>query len=214
MNKDLRIFNATITTMSSREIATVTNKRHNHVLRDIDKMLKDMGVDSAQFWTQYQDTTGRTLKMYVLPKRECLILASGYSVKLRAAIIDRWAELESKEQFVIPQTYSEALMLASTQAKQLELQAPKVEVYEQIANADNLLTLNDVAKTIGIGRNKMMYMLRKGTILRKNNTPYQRYIDAGYFVVKVKPLTMGDFTADYCQTFVTGKGLIWLTKNV
>ena len=44
------------------------------------------------------------------------------------------------------------------ESKILEL-APKAEVFEQIVNADNLMTLNDAAKVIGWGRNKLMEKL-------------------------------------------------------
>lgn len=56
---------------------------------------------------------------------------------------------------------------------------------------------------------KQFKTLRDKNILRTNNTPYQTYIDQGYFVVKITPnLMMGN----YAQTYVTGKGLTWLSK--
>jgi hypothetical protein len=81
-------------TMSSLEIAGLTGKKHPHVLRDIDKMLKDLGEDRSKFGSMYLDGYGREQSCYNLPQRECLILVSGYSTQMRAKIIDRWQELE------------------------------------------------------------------------------------------------------------------------
>ncbi|WP_370932049.1 Rha family transcriptional regulator [Bartonella sp. DGB1] len=88
--------------MSSREIATLCNKRHDHVMRDITKMLEDLYSDGGlpKFGGTYLDKQGKQQKCYHLPKRECLILVSGYSTTLRAKIVDRWLELE--QQHVIP----------------------------------------------------------------------------------------------------------------
>lgn len=82
-------------TMSSLEIAGLTGKRHDHVLRDADKMLRELGHAGPSFGASYKDATGRGVRCLNLPKRECLILVSGYSVELRARIIDRWMELEA-----------------------------------------------------------------------------------------------------------------------
>lgn len=84
--------------MSSLEIAELTGKQHKHVLTDIRKMLNDLELNSADFSAQYKDASGKSNSMFELPKRECLILASGYNVILRAKIIDRWAELEAEKQ--------------------------------------------------------------------------------------------------------------------
>jgi len=82
-------------TMTSREIAELTGKDHKHVLTDIRKMLEELGIDSAGFSAEYKDTTGRMLPAFGLPKRETMILVSGYSITMRAKIIDRWQELEA-----------------------------------------------------------------------------------------------------------------------
>jgi phage regulator Rha-like protein len=82
--------------MSSLEIAERTGKRHDHVMRDIKKMLNELKIDAPHFWGTYKTEQGNTYDCYNLPKRESLILVSGYNVTMRAAIIDRWQELEQE----------------------------------------------------------------------------------------------------------------------
>ncbi len=84
-----------VRTMSSREIAELTGKQHKDVLHDIRKMIEDLGLTSADFSADLPDAYGRLQPAFQLPKRECLILVSGYSLVLRAKIIDRWQELEA-----------------------------------------------------------------------------------------------------------------------
>lgn len=90
-----------VQTMSSLEIAKLTGKQHYHILRDIKVMLDELKVNQSKFELvdflgTYKDAKGEERPCYNLPKRECLILVSGYSIQMRAAIIDRWQLLEQQ----------------------------------------------------------------------------------------------------------------------
>ena len=85
--------------MSSLQIAEVTGKRHDAILRDIRKLL-EQGVQAHNFveshYEQILPTGGKKqIPCYQLTKKGCLILASGYNAVLREKIIDRWEELEN-----------------------------------------------------------------------------------------------------------------------
>lgn len=82
-------------TMSSREIAGLTNKRHDHVKRDIEKMLSELGEDIPSFGGIYFDSMNREQVEYHLDRELTDTLLTGYSARLRRKVIARWRELES-----------------------------------------------------------------------------------------------------------------------
>ncbi|ACA20666.1 anti-repressor protein [Methylobacterium sp. 4-46] len=83
--------------MSSLEIADLTGKCHDHAMRDIRVMLVELGINGPNFGGVYRDAKGESRPCHQLPRRECLILVPGYSVPLRARIVDRWQELEAQQ---------------------------------------------------------------------------------------------------------------------
>lgn len=97
-------------------------------------------------------------------------------------------------------------------ALQIEEQKPKAEAFDTFMDGANNQKMNIVAKSLNIGRNKLFQYLRDKHILMADNTPYQEYIDRGYFVVKQKPITMGDETINKPQTFVTPKGVEYIRR--
>ena len=111
-----------ILTMSSQEIADLTSKRHDNVMRDIRTMLVELHGEGGVL--SFEDThtnpqNGQQYSIFRLPKRETLILISGYSITMRAAIIDRWQELEAQNaKPAFPQSLPEALRLAADLAEQ------------------------------------------------------------------------------------------------
>lgn len=98
-------------TMSSLEIATLTEKRHDHVLRDIRQVFAEVGIDESRFGGIYLDTYNREKPCYHLPKAECDLIVTGYSAKYRWKVIQRWQELEEaiKATMVLPQDYESAI---------------------------------------------------------------------------------------------------------
>jgi len=99
LNQIVSLNTASTLTMSSREIAKLTGKRHDNVMRDATNMLVELYDvrDALRFEDNYLDSRNRKQTQLLLPKRETLILVSGYSVELRARIIDRWMELEEQQ---------------------------------------------------------------------------------------------------------------------
>ncbi len=86
-------------TMTSREIAELTGKEHRNVMADIRKMLTELHGEDGMLkfqHTQINPQNGQSYPIFNLPKRETLILVSGYNVGMRAKIIDRWQELEAQ----------------------------------------------------------------------------------------------------------------------
>lgn len=109
MTNLMQVTETAVVSMSSREIAELTGKEHFHVKRDCEVMFTELEIDVSKFGCIYFDTLNREQIQYLLPKRETLILVSGYSTLVRAKIIDRITELETQVQ-----------ALESEKVKQLE----------------------------------------------------------------------------------------------
>lgn len=164
-----------VQTMTSREIAELTGKAHNHVMRDIRNMVELLGGEPKIGFTEIINNLGLPSKdkYYELTRRETLILVSGYSIELRARIIDRWEELEQKQQVPalnlndpkqllgLLQNYAERTLelenkvvvqekVIAITSQQLEEAAPKVEFVDKYVEASGLLGFREVAKMLGV----------------------------------------------------------------
>jgi Rha family phage regulatory protein len=129
-------------TMSSREIAELTGKEHYNVMRDI-KSLQDQVGDRLKFEVvEYMDAKGESRPMYLLDKKQTLLLVSGYNALLRLKIIDRWEELE--RQSGAPRTLREALLLAAKLEEEREMALLHVDNLNTVL--DNLLDWVSIIK--------------------------------------------------------------------
>ena len=86
--------------MTSLEIAELTGKPHNDVLKAIRKMEEGWKkVTQGNFsLSTYRDSTGRSLPCYSLTKTECLYIATKFNDEARARLVIRWEQLERASQ--------------------------------------------------------------------------------------------------------------------
>lgn len=220
--------NKSVLTITSREIADLTGKEHSNVKRDIsaiilqlnypDRLLKDCpdfhpselkghGITIDSF-----EHSGNLYDEFKLDHEYCLLLVSGYSVNLRQKIIKRWKELESKNQFSIPQTYASALQLCADQALALETARPAVEFVERYVESTGNMGFRQVAKLLKIKENDFRAFLQDNKIMYRLGSewmPYAPHIDAGRFYV-----TTGTSGTDHAFNTAkfTPKGVEWIAK--
>ena len=217
-------------TMSSREIAELTGSTHDNVLKTV-RALVAKGVVSSNDTPYIHPQNGQVYREFLLSQRDTLVVVSGYSVELRARIIDRWQDLEARaDQFQIPATYAEALQAAADQAKEnqsLRLvildQAPKVAAIKRLASACGAICISDAAKQLQVPPSRLFLWLEKNRWIfhrggSKRWTAYQPRITSGYLVHKVTALKSDPETGEdraAFQPLVTPKGLAYLAeKNI
>lgn len=213
-------------TMSSREIAELTGKRHDNVMR-VCRELKDLGVSPQIEETQYEhEQNGQMYSEFRLNKRDSLVLVARLSPEFTGRVVDRWLELERQTainalipDFTDPEiaarAWADQYAAKRLAEKQLEEARPKVEFHDAVADSVNRQTMQQIAKELNVGPNKLFDFLRKEEVLMDDNLPYQRYIDAGYFRVIMRQYTdpKGEERIS-SRTFVTGKGAIYIQKLV
>lgn len=95
---------------------------------------------------------------------------------------------------------------------------PKVDFYDTVTKSDEWMEMSEVAKLLNyekLGRNKIFNILRENKILRKNNQPYQEYVDRGCFklIEQVYTTTYGDTRISY-KTVISQKGLDYIKKVI
>lgn len=159
--------------MTSLQIAEITGKPHNDVMKAIRKMEPAWErVQEGKFSLMQEEveTNNGGHKMrpyYSLNKEECLYIATKFNDEARAKLIKRWKELEEQHQKPsVPQNYLEALeslVKAEKEKQQLALENKQKD--------ETIITISKANVELG---NKITEMLPKVSyydrILQSNAT--------------------------------------------
>ena len=224
--------------MTSLEIAELVGREHKSVMRSIREMeegwVKIRGCKFALTSREVQQPNGgiREVPCYELNKIECFYIATKFNDEARAKLVIRWEELETKERtggFVVPQTFSQALMLAARQQEEIERQqkaieakdrkiaedAPKVVFSDAVVGSKSSCLIGELAKILTqngyqIGQNRLFEKLRNEGYLGSKgeyyNIPNQKFIEQGLFELKKTTHSENGVMKSSVTPKVTGKG--------
>jgi len=141
--------------MTSREIAELTEKRHDHVLRDCEVLNENyvkMGLPKIGDTLYKHSQNGQQYREFRLTRMQTFDLMTGYNIELRIKVNRRWEELEQTVKNnlpALPTTFAEALRLAANQAEQIEKQQAALNVAEGV--------IQDKNKELKVAEPKIMY---------------------------------------------------------
>jgi len=229
--------------ISSITISELVEKRHDVVKQSIERLV-DKGIISLPPLMEVRIQRERRLEnvgVYILGKRDSYIVVAQLSPEFTAKLVDRWQELEAKQEVKLPSTYAEALReLANTseQNETLRLEntvletekttlkventvlKPKADFYDTVTASDTVCSMAVAAQTAGLpfGQNILYQRLRGEGVLisggSRHNLPMQRYVEQKLFTVKEStyPKTLGEIGVSF-KCLVTQKGIDWLIKK-
>lgn len=96
-----------------------------------------------------------------------------------------------------------------------QLNAPKVEFCDAIMQSSDTIEMATVAKilNVGIGRNRLINILKDALVLRSNGTPYQKFVDNGWLrCIEEKYEKPDGSVFIYTKTVVYQKGVDGIRK--
>jgi anti-repressor protein len=217
-------------------VAEKFGKRHDHTIRDIDNLKKDVPNFGGMFAeSSYTDNYDRPQRMYIMTRDGFTLLAMGFTgaqaMKFKVEYINAFNRMEAKIKtgFQIPQTFAEALKLAANQAQAIEEQnklieanKPKVLFATAVEANPHSILVNELAKIINqngvpMGEKRLYQWLRDNHYLcdkgEMHNQPTQKSMEMKLFEIKKKSITSptGVFVAT--TTVVTPKGQIYFTNK-
>ena len=165
--------------VSSRDIARVFEKNHQHVMRDIRNIIENDAQWGASNFGQssYMNEQGKSQPEYLISRDGFTLLVMGYTgekaMRFKKAYIAAFNEMERR---LAPQNYKEALLALvaaeeareaiESQNKVLQLTAAK---YEGQTDTVGLYKIGEIAEQLGISARRLNEFLKDCRIQYKPN---------------------------------------------
>ena len=187
---------ASVTQMTSLEVAEITGKEHKSILRDIRDEIEKL--ESQRIFTEhifvpseYQDRTGRTLPMYILTREGVLQLAARYDAVVRFKLIEKVSQ-PAKVLSPVQQLLAQAQILVEmdSRVEAVEQGVRRLEHNCRRTITSNQLTVIAYANMKGIRPDEYNSSVvgRKATKLcKERNVLVGKVVDSRYGLINTYP---------------------------
>ena len=187
------------------------------------KVPKVLGIETSEkFRSSYLAGNGEQRPCYRFPKREACLMAMSYSYELQAQIFDRMTAMENhiaaqnQPSYMIEdpikraEKWIEEEKQKQAAIQQLELAAPKVKYFDQVADRKNLLNATQVGQKFGMSAivlNRLLEKLNVYNLAIKRGRVFQQwFVDKGLGELK-------QTEAGHPQAMFTNLGEQWVYEK-
>lgn len=225
--------------VSSRQIAESFEKRHDHVMRDIEDIMRGLpkNGDTPMFYkTEYvHEQNGQSYPMYLMNHDGFTLLAMGFNgkaalewkLKYIAAFNEMEKKLTEQPQLTRSQLLATALIAAHEELeekdKQIETMKPKALFADAVSASKKSILGGELAKLlsqngINIGQNRLFDWMRKNGYLIKDpkrsdyNLPTQRSMEMGLFEIKETTIQHSDRISINRTPKISGRGQVYFVN--
>lgn len=222
---------------SSRQIADNFEKRHDHVMRDIDAMKKDVPNFGEMFFeTTAPDRYGREQRTYLMNRDGFTLLAMGFTgkaalewkLKYIAAFNDMEKKLTEQPQLTRSQLLATTLIAAHEELEEKDKQiaelTPKGIFADAVSASSQNILVGEMAKLLSqngiqMGQNRLFSWMRENGYLIKDrkrtdyNMPTQKSMELRLFEIKETSIAHSDGHTSINKTpKVTGIGQVYFVN--
>ena len=210
-------------TMSSREIATLCEKEHKNVIRDIRNMLDslDGSLLNHEYYQILTDERGYTSEI-LLNENLSINLVTGYNPTLRLRMVQHWQELRKPKELSRMELIELAMQAERERIaleNKVEQLQPKADAYEILSGAKGSVSIRVASGELKVPEKKFIQWLldndwayREGNRTDGKLLPHAHRKEQGYLeLVSVVTYNTGEAVAR-SQTKVTQKGLTRLAQ--
>lgn len=222
---------------SSRQIAENFEKNHNHVLRDIDSLKKDVSNFGQMFFeTTAPDSYGREQRTYLMNRDGFTLLAMGFTgkaalewkLKYIAAFNEMEKKLTEQPQLTRSQLLATALIAAHEELEEKDKQiaelTPKGIFADAVSASSQSILVGEMAKLLSqngiqMGQNRLFAWLRENGYLIKDrkrtdyNMPTKKSMELRLFEIKETSIAHSDGHTSINKTpKVTGIGQVYFVN--
>ena len=202
-----------------KEITDLIEVRHDRAMKKVEELTKEPSFGEVSKIDTF-NLNNVKVTTYSLTKKQAIAVGAKLNNSLLMKVIDRLEELEKQNKPQIPQTYSEALLLASQQAEVIEKQnvalAQKTQTIKNVVHSHNTYTASQVAKDMPnpISAILLNKMLVEAKIIFSSGGTYQLYSKyAGYNLTEIKETEPDHNGVTHKSLKWTALGKSWIYKN-